>query len=269
VPERPLGVEVRPTTSVVVVVRGEDVLRVHSVNEPNLLRPEAGPVDGESINSHVPQCDGIERALTQDHHCSGVGGVVEELPTNIHPSRIEVLGPVTWEASSYDTKYGTTPRIPEWVGSRVTLHVVPELEVTRRTLTDPFGPVWVNSSSGVASQPRFRVDMTLLHPLGEPLLHLLVVRFEQGVLTGETAMSPTGVADPDLLDDVHRGAGTAVTVYWTQERPLGPPTVREGLRERVVPQHGAPSQQEFFHLQCGHNHRWEVGSKGFSQAMHR
>lgn len=90
-----LGGQVRSPTRVVVVVGREDVERVHSVNEPNLLRPEPGPVDGEGIDAHIPERDGVEGSLAENDTASSTHVIVEEKPPHVDALGIAVLGSIT------------------------------------------------------------------------------------------------------------------------------------------------------------------------------
>lgn len=103
--EGSLNLAVSPPASVVVVERREDVVRVHSVNELDLGLGEMSPVDGEGVDPHPPQSDGIKCSLGEDDDSSMLGVVVEEEPGDVNPLGIEVLGSVSlFEWTTDDTQ---------------------------------------------------------------------------------------------------------------------------------------------------------------------
>jgi len=211
--ESTLGIQARTESGVIVVEGGTDPVRVHSVNEANLGLGESSTIDGERVDSHVPQGDSVQSSLGEDDEGTMNGFVVEEQSTDVHASGVLVLGSLISEISSYHTENGAIPRT-EGVGDSVALRIRSKSEVTRCIHSHSLSPVRVDRSSVPAIQPCLWVDTVLLQFLLEPPLHDLVVRLDECVFSGQTSMCSAGVADPLALDDVQRGAGAAVAVYW-------------------------------------------------------
>src|SRR6478735_1961565 len=130
-----------------------------------------------------------------------------------------------------DNTEDTTRRISERIRDCISLWVVTKAKGTRSSITDPSGPVWVDSSGVPTRQPGLWVDTSLLHLGLEPLPHLLVVGLEERVLAGEATTGAAGVAEPLLLDHVDRGGGSRIPVDGTEERTLCTPAVGDRLRQ--------------------------------------
>jgi hypothetical protein len=177
VPEGPFNFAVRTPTCIVSVEGGEDVLWVHSVDEPNLFCTDSRSVDGESFHSDVPEGNGVDGSLNENHEWASGWRVVEEESSDINPTRIEVLWPVTTQCSTHNAKH-LAPCSTERISDCVSLGVKAQSEGTRSSTSNTPLPVGVNVTCIPSGQPTLGVDTMLLHLGLEPGLHDLVVRFD-------------------------------------------------------------------------------------------
>lgn len=211
-PEGSLDLKVGVPARVISVERGDDPLRVHAVNESDLGLGESGSVDRERVNTDVPERDCVDCSLDEHDSVSVVSSVPEEVLADVQALGVEVLRSVSREVTT-DNAEDSSRCIAERIRGLSSIGVVPQSIVLCSVTTHSFVPVPQVSSSGVAVQPGLGVDTLLLHLLREPGGHHLVVRLDQYVLTGDPATGPTRIADPDVLDRVHRGAGATVAMH--------------------------------------------------------
>lgn len=225
--------DVRSVASIIVVEGGEHVGGINPVQKAYLITAKARSVDRKGIDPDVPEGNGVEGSFNQNDTASSSRRVVEEESPDIYPSGVSVLWPsILFQASANDTK-DCSICSAERVSDSIRSLIKSKSKSSSSSLTCATEPVRVDWSCVPSGEPGFWVDTFFLHLLFEPQLHLQVVGLQQGVLSGQVAVGTAGVADPLLLDDVQRGAWSAVPVHRTEERTLRPPALGDRLGQGV------------------------------------
>lgn len=139
-------------SGIVPVVPGDDVVRIHSLNELDLGITDLRAVDGERLDPHPPEGHGIECSFHEHHDLALGGGVVEEVLGDIDALGVKVLRPIRSEVATDDSKDGpicSTQRI----SNCIVLGIAAQSEVSGAVNTHPVSPIGMEISCVPAVEP--------------------------------------------------------------------------------------------------------------------